>query len=241
MSFPITLRLRLAWALLLVLVIHCQAMADSPPPPVPLSENQATELGLNFVTSYTEAESGFIIAGKNSSDVIRNLKTLHKRPIAELEKVMRPGADFAASSESGFLGEAESLIEVLAADNDTVTQKLKLSHAQLARPLLVIGYYAARHASTKPIAVSYGKEVFEVNSALSRGFQESPFEDGTKTNATILITNLRTGQKLNYSLLVPHMIERYGFYEGKGTPYRVDPAKIAQVLGLSPEEAKPAR
>jgi len=237
MPFPITHRFLLAGALLLVLASDRQAMAGSPPPPVALSEANAAELELKFVTSYTEAESGFIIAGKNSSEVIRNLKTLNQRPIAELEKVMRPGG----SSESGFLGEAESLLEVLVADNDTVTQKLKLSHAQLARPLLVIGNYAARHASTKPIAVSYGKEVFQVNSALSRGFQDSPFEDETKTNATILITNLRTGQKLSYSLLVPHMIERYGFYEGKGTPYRVDPLKIAQVLGLAPVEAKPAR
>ena len=26
------------------------------------------------------------------------------------------------------------------------------------------------------------------------------------------------------------MIERYGFYEGKGTPYRVDPAKVLEVF-----------
>lgn len=237
MPFLFTHRYLLAWALLLVLAADRQALADSPPTPVPLSENDAKELELSFVTSYTEAESGFIIAGKNASEVIRDLKGLNQRPIAALEKEMRPGA----SSDSGFLGEAESLLEVLVADNDTVTQKLKLSHAQLAKPLLVIGYYAAQHASTKPIAVSYGKEVFQVHSSLSRGFQDSPFDDGTKTNATILITNLRTGQKLNYSLLVPHMIERYGFYEGKGTPYRVDPLKIAQVLGLAPEESKPAR
>lgn len=237
MTSPFTHRFLLAWALLSALVVHRQALADSPPPPVALSEANAAELELKFVTQYTEAESGFLIGGKNSSDVIREMKSLNQRPIAELEKVMRPGG----SSSTGFLGEAESLREVLLADNETVTQKLKLSHVQLAKPLLVIGYYAARHASTKPIAVSYGKEVFEVNSALSRGFQDSPFEDETKTNATILITNLRTGQKLSYSLLVPHMIERYGFYEGKGTPYRVDPLKIAQVLGLAGEEAKPAR
>lgn len=237
MPFLFTHRYLLAWAMLLVLSADRHALADSPPPPVPLSENDAKELEISFVTSYTEAESGFIIAGKNSSEVIRDLKSLNQRPIAALEKEMRPGA----SSDSGFLGEAESLLEVLVADNDTVTQKLKLSHAQLAKPLLVIGYYAAQHAGAKPIAVSYGKEDFQVYSSLSRGFQDSPFDDGTKTNATILITNLRTGQKLNYSLLVPHMIERYGFYEGKGTPYRVDPLKIAQVLGLTPEEAKPAR
>jgi hypothetical protein len=26
------------------------------------------------------------------------------------------------------------------------------------------------------------------------------------------------------------MIERYGFYEGKGTPYRVEPGKVLEVL-----------
>jgi hypothetical protein len=31
------------------------------------------------------------------------------------------------------------------------------------------------------------------------------------------------------------MIRRYGFYEGKGTPYRVDPRKVLEVLDfLSP-------
>ena len=30
--------------------------------------------------------------------------------------------------------------------------------------------------------------------------------------------------------VVPDMIERYGFYEGKGTPYRVDPKKIVEVF-----------
>jgi hypothetical protein len=33
-----------------------------------------------------------------------------------------------------------------------------------------------------------------------------------------------------YSLLVPEMIVRYGFYEGKGTPYRVDPRDVLEVF-----------
>ena len=42
--------------------------------------------------------------------------------------------------------------------------------------------------------------------------------------------NVVTGKRITFSLLVPHMIERYGFYEGKGTPYRVDPAQALEVL-----------
>ena len=42
--------------------------------------------------------------------------------------------------------------------------------------------------------------------------------------------NLDNGKMLGYALLVPHMIERYGFYEGKGTPYRVDPRIVVEVF-----------
>jgi hypothetical protein len=33
-----------------------------------------------------------------------------------------------------------------------------------------------------------------------------------------------------FSLLVPEMVERYGFYEGKGTLYRVDLRAAVDVL-----------
>ena len=45
-----------------------------------------------------------------------------------------------------------------------------------------------------------------------------------------MVTNLETGVSLSYSLLVPQMIERYGFYEGKGTPYRVEPSTVLEVF-----------
>ena len=44
------------------------------------------------------------------------------------------------------------------------------------------------------------------------------------------MSNLDNGKHLKFSFLVPLMIERYGFYEGRGTPYRVDPRQIVEVL-----------
>ena len=38
--------------------------------------------------------------------------------------------------------------------------------------------------------------------------------------------------------LVPLMIERYGFYEGTGTPYRVDPQQILKVLDFLKSNSK---
>ena len=60
--------------------------------------------------------------------------------------------------------------------------------------------------------------------------QLSPFRDGTESGANVVVENLDNGQQLRYALLVPYMIERYGFYEGKGTPYRVDPRQIVEVF-----------
>src|SRR5262249_15846770 len=47
------------------------------------------------------------------------------------------------------------------------------------------------------------------------GSQPSPFRDGTGSGDNVIVHNLDNSKKLVYALLVPYMIERYGFYEGK--------------------------
>ena len=47
-----------------------------------------------------------------------------------------------------------------------------------------------------------------------------------------VVTNLDNQQSVEFSGLVPIMIERYGFYEGKGTKYRVEPLAIMTTLNL---------
>ena len=46
----------------------------------------------------------------------------------------------------------------------------------------------------------------------------------------MVIKNEDTGASLSYSGLLPDMIQRYGFYEGKGTSYRLEPSKILEVF-----------
>jgi hypothetical protein len=73
----------------------------------------------------------------------------------------------------------------------------------------------------------------------SAGSQLSPFYDDTKANQEATVHNLDNGKKIAYSLLVPLMIERYGFYEGKGTPYRLEPSKTVEVLDFLKKKEKP--
>ena len=60
-----------------------------------------------------------------------------------------------------------------------------------------------------------------------------------KTSEDAHVENLDNGKKINYSCLVPFMIERYGFYEGKGTPYRVEPRDVIEVFDFLKEIKKP--
>lgn len=184
------------------------------------------ELGLHWVQEKKDPKTGFVIGGRNPTPLILKLTEIAGRTIVDLEKDMRPGQ----ISTAGFLGKEEKLLEVLAADNRFVVDELKLTHQQLARHLHLLGAIAAKHADKGPIEIKYQGRKYRLQVQFFPGFVNSPFQDGTKTNCEASITNLDTGKRLTWSLLVPHLIERYGFYEGHGTRFRVDPRAILDVF-----------
>jgi hypothetical protein len=198
------------------------------------------DLDLKWVAEKKEA-SGFIVGGKNPTALIKSLKEINGRPVADLEKDMRPGAAGEVGSRAGFLGPKESLVAVLAADNACVVDELGLTHQALARPLRVFGAIAHREwkeaMDGKGYEFAYHGRRFRVKAVRYKGYQESPFLDDTRTDTDVTVENLDNKKSLKYSLLVPDLIERYGFYEGTGTPYRVDPKAALAVLDF----IKPAK
>jgi hypothetical protein len=215
-------RTRTLNALFLMMVL----VAQTPGAPPDYTEADPKDLGIKPVKPTTDPKTGFVVGGKNPTALILKLKEIGGRPIADLEKDMRPGA----ISAKGFLGKDERLLDVLAEDNRYVVDKLGLTHQELARHLHLLGAVALKRSKEGPVEIVYHGKKFRLVPRLARGFQDSPFKDGTKTNCNLTVVNLGTGKKLTYSLLVPHMIERYGFYEGKGTPYRVEPKVVMEVL-----------
>lgn len=201
------------------------------------------KLGIEPFKSKKDPATGFIVGGKNDTKLIAGLTHIAGRTIAELEADMRPGAKSEVSSTDGFLGADEKLLEILAADNDLVLNDLGLTHQELALHLNVAAALAQRQvradagARNAAVEFTYRGIRFKMLLERSRGFQLSPFKDGTKTNTYGVLTNLETKKELQYSLLLPPMIERYGFYEGKGTPYRVEPRDIADIFGLTQEKS----
>jgi len=187
----------------------------------PIFDQIRKVVGIEPVPEVRDPKTGFLVGGRNSTDLLRTLTEINGRSIADLERDMRPGA----LSTAGFLGQDESLIEVLVEDNRYVVDELGLTHQELAWHLRLLGYLP-----NKESGFLYKGRRFRSEYVGYLGSQQSPFEDGTETNNETTIYNLDNGKEMWFSMLVPDMIERYGFYEGKGTKYRVDPREIVEVL-----------
>lgn len=188
------------------------------------------ELGLK-TTEVVTTQEGFKIHGVNETSLIRSLKSLNGTPIQELESRMQSGG----ISGSGFLGSDESLTQVLAEDNDTVL-RMGLTHQQLAEFLFYFDdadKYLKDFTSFQRV-FEYNGRTFVHSSEAYRGIQNSPFYDGTGTNKDHKIVCLEDGSAINYSGLLPFMIHRYGFYEGRGVGYRLDPERLSEVVGFTP-------
>ena len=197
------------------------------------------EIGVRAVEARKDARTGFVVGGKNTTELIRKLTEINGRTIAELEADMRPGAPSEVGSGKGFLGKDEKLLDVLAMDNAYVVDKLGLTHQDLARALHVaaaIGY--ADRFNDKGVTFRYHGHDYHVKMICYKGAQLSPFLDKTLTTCDAIVENRTTGKKMKYSPLVPHMIERYGFYEGKGTPYRIEPAEVLELFPYLKAKAK---
>jgi hypothetical protein len=200
-------------------------------PPKDYKDVKLDALGVKLVEPKKDAKTGFIVGGKNATSLIKKLTEINGVAIADLEKDMRPGA----LSRAGFLGKGESLLSVLAADNQYVVDELGLTHQELAKHLRALAAIGMREKGKE---FTYHGRRFKVTVLHSRGFQDSPFKDDIRTNSDATAHNLDNGTSFEYSFLVPLMIERYGFYEGKGTPYRVDPQKTVELLDFLKPKAK---
>ncbi len=193
-------------------------------------------LGIEPCPVEKDEKTGFLVGGKNETARIAKLPSIAGRTIKQLEKDMRPGV----LSRLGFLGKDESLLEILAADNRFVVETKGLTHQELGKHLHIVGAIAVKHAQDNPYEFLYHGKRFKATAKTFPNFVESPFDDGTRANAAVNLWNVASGKTIAFSTLVPHIVERYGFYEGKGTTYRVEPQAILDAFDfLTRDKAKP--
>jgi len=71
---------------------------------------------------------------------------------------------------------------------------------------------------------------------LGAGVQGSVFHDELFEDSIFTIQRKKDGKNLQKDMLTPHLIYRYGFYQGGD--YRVDPKEVADFFGLKGDQAK---
>lgn len=74
---------------------------------------------------------------------------------------------------------------------------------------------------------------FEVEVIEYMGWAGCPFKDNKKSGKRITnITNLRTGKTMSWTDVGIHLIKDHGFFQGKGSHFRIEPREIAEFLEL---------
>jgi hypothetical protein len=180
--------------------------------------------------------------------------------ISELERRMRPGA----YSQKGFLGRTESLEAVVAQDEQTL-HVLGVSHEQIAAALERVlqsvddqsdqlysegkhdevfkreegpfPHIRAGHLPNPDVGYLVGGNL-QVFVERWRGFQNCPWQCAEPIRwayLDFLLLNRESGKCLTGPGMIVHLIRAHHFFEGRKSPYRVDPEEAIQVLELAPE------
>jgi hypothetical protein len=142
---------------------------------------------------------------------------------AVIQGKMAPGV----ITRDGFLGEdRRNLVDILTSD-DGEARRLGYGHQDIARRMVEL-----RDAGLSGLGEFLDVAPhFEVRVDSVRGKLPCPFGDPgifQKTNTTV--RNKRLSREVTYTDLHIHLIGSHGFYEGKGSLYRLEPAELAEVL-----------
>ena len=130
----------------------------------------------------------------------------------------------------GFLGDDHrELSEIIAADAATV-ESLGLTHEQIAAKLA---------AALEAAIADLGRPV-ELLDHLTAAWHEgmgripSPWPgDGVFPKGELELTDHRSGKTIRITPLSIHLIAAHGFYQGRGAPYRLEPAELAAMFDLA--------
>ncbi|MBN2727395.1 hypothetical protein JXR74_08515 [Candidatus Mcinerneyibacteriota bacterium] len=133
----------------------------------------------------------------------------------------------------GFLGtDTRKLVDILI-DDDAEVRRLGMSHEAIARRMLEL-----KQAGEAGLGefVTVGEQL-EVKVDAVRGKLPCPFGDpGIFGKVNTTVRNKKTKKEVTYTDLHIHMIWAHGFYEGKGSRFRLEPAELIDILEVKRDE-----
>ncbi|MBN2212516.1 MAG: hypothetical protein JW709_14055 [Sedimentisphaerales bacterium] len=142
--------------------------------------------------------------------------------IQKLEAMLRSGK----LAAHGFMGnDPRSLNEIIDADA-AVLANLGVTALELARRMQNLTDLARPYLGNFVTAGSLEVAVVDYPGKLVCPWPHS----GPIAKRITTIRHLPTGRSLRWSDLNIHLIEEHGFFEGKGSPFRLEPAELVEML-----------
>jgi hypothetical protein len=127
-------------------------------------------------------------------------------------------------SASGYMGNDVRTLEQVISDDAQKMRELSLTKEEAAAILRTI-YVKAERNLGKPIRLS--ENVSAVHEE-ARGRIPSPFSgDGTFHKGQVLVNGVDKNNRIAITPLSIHLIERFGFFQGKGSEYRIEPEAVS--------------
>lgn len=141
----------------------------------------------------------------------------------KIQEQMKPGI----IALEGFLGDdTRKLVDIIASDTLTV-HKLNRSHADIAEKM---EHFRERGLAGLGEFITLD-EHFEARVHSIRGLLPSPFGGpGMYGKVNTTVVNKAKGRMITYTDLHIHFIKDHGFYEGKGSPFRLEPLDLIEIL-----------
>jgi hypothetical protein len=146
-----------------------------------------------------------------------------------IQEKMAPGV----ITLDGFLGtDRRKLIDILIEDDEAV-KRGNLTHQQIAQRMIEL-----RDAGMQGLGEFIDVAPhFEVRVDSVRGKLPCPFGDpGIFPKTNITVRNLRLDREVVYTDLHIHMVGSHGFYEGRGSKFRLEPAALTEILEIEAEQ-----
>lgn len=128
---------------------------------------------------------------------------------------------------SGFLGEDARDFPRIIEDDAKTLENLGVTAKEVGKRL---DYFQKQSFESfqGPIIID---EIYEVETDVVRGFLPCPFmHRGLFRKAITTVTNLESGKSFTYTSMNIHMIREHGFFEGKGSKFRLEPEEVVREL-----------
>jgi hypothetical protein len=138
---------------------------------------------------------------------------------------MAPGA----LSKEGFLGDDRRELAEILTDDDHLVESLGLSHKAIADALQDV-LDRAEGDLGRPVDLGDGRTATYRE---SMGRIPCPFGGcGVFRKGEVELNDPDAGSVVRFTHLSIHMIRHHGFYQGRGTRYRLEPETLARTLRL---------